>query len=284
MSEWWYYEAKPTIQTDEGIKARSQRGAFVKHWWADRWLAAMEKLMDQGRLQRGRRYARQGQVLSLVEGKGQISAQVQGSHPRPYKVQIEVAPLSEAEWAQVLQAMGERPLFVASLLAGEMPQTIEEVFSQAGLSLFPHRAGELMQACSCPDWAEVCKHLAAVHYILAERFDEDPFLLFRLRGMEQARLLAALGPAAPLEEAVAPPTYEMAPPLDEVIGDFWQMGPSAAPLRPQIAPPDVPYPLLARLGEPEFLPEARRWLAPLYDMVSQRALAVAFATEEEHRV
>lgn len=83
----WYYDFKPTrpIDTDQGIKAKSKRGDFVKNWWATRWIAAMERVMDRGRLQRGRNYARRGQVLSLEEGKGQITAKVQGRGARPTK-------------------------------------------------------------------------------------------------------------------------------------------------------------------------------------------------------
>ena len=148
--------------------------------------------MDRGRLQRGRSYARKGQVLSLEEGKGQIKAKVQGSRRTPYKVTIELTPLSEKDWEKVLAALVERPYFVAQLLSGEMPQEIEDAFQAAKLELFPGRR-ELKQHCNCPDPAAVCKHLAAVHYILAERFDEDPFLLFRLRGKKQEEILASLG-------------------------------------------------------------------------------------------
>lgn len=277
---WWYYDAKPTIETDEGIKAKSQRGAFVKNWWADRWLQAMERVMDRGRLQRGRRYARQGQVLSLEEKTGRITARVQGSRPTPYKVTIAVEPLDEAQWARVLEALAERPLFVAQLLAGEMPQAIEEAFQAVRLSLFPQEAGEMEQACNCPDWADVCKHLAAVHYILAERFDEDPFLLFRLRGKSQDEILASVGQGAVGVEPERP-AYLPAPPLDEVVDTFWQSGSELAGFRTHIALPDAPYPVLERLGEPDFLPDARRWLEPAYDDVAKTAVATAFADTEE---
>ena len=137
----WYYDFKPTrpIDTDQGIKAKSKRGDFVKNWWATRWIAAMERVMDRGRLQRGRNYARRGQVLSLEEGKGQITAKVQGSRRTPYKITIELTPLSEKDWEKVLAALAERPYFVARLLAGEMPQEIEEAFQAAKLDLFPGR-------------------------------------------------------------------------------------------------------------------------------------------------
>lgn len=277
----WYYDFKPTkpIETDKGIKAKSKRGDFVKNWWASRWLSAMERVMDRGRLQRGRSYARKGQVLSLEEGKGKIAAKVQGSRRTPYKVTIELTPLSQKDWEKVLAALAERPYFVAQLLAGEMPQEIEEAFRAAKLDLFPSRR-ELVQDCNCPDWADVCKHLAAVHYILAERFDEDPFLLFRLRGKAQEDILASLGSGLAEVETAVPPAYSPAPPLSESLHEFWQTGPALESFAVHIAPAEEPYPLLERLGNPDFYPESRRWLVKTYDLVMETAVQIAFQTEE----
>lgn len=277
---WYYdYDYKPTIKTDKGIKAKSKRGNFVKNWWATRWIAAMEKFMDSGRLARGRSYARKGQVLSLQESKGGITAKVQGSQRKPYKVEIDLAPLSEAQWEEVISALNERPLFVAQLLAGEMPQEIEEAFTAVNLSLFPSRR-ELSQDCSCPDWADVCKHLAAVHYILAERFDQDPFLLFRLRGKTEEEILNALGQAS-LDSDSDTPQYPPPPPLSESLSTFWQAGPELEHLHLHIRPPETPYPVLERLGTPTFLPEARRHLVLAYNALSEEAVAVAFSEETE---
>lgn len=273
----WYFNSKPTIETDKGIKAKSKRGDFVKNWWATRWIAAMEQVMDRGRLQRGRTYARKGQVLSLQEGQGQITAKVQGSRRTPYKTTIKLTPLSEKEWEKVLEALAERPFFVAQLLAGEMPQEIEEAFQAAKLNLFPGRR-ELRQDCNCPDWADVCKHLAAVHYILAERFDEDPFLLFRLRGKTQEEILASLGTGQGGMETAVSPQYIPAQPLTESLNNFWQTDLDGFAVH--ITPSEEPYPLLERLGEPDFLPEARRWLTKAFDAVSETAVHIAFQTED----
>ncbi len=276
----WYYDFEPTrpIETDQGIKARSKRGDFVKNWWATRWIRAMERVMDHGRLQRGRGYARKGQVLSLEEGQGRITAKVQGSQRTPYKVTIELTALPEKDWERVLAALGERPYFVAQLLAGEMPPEIEEVFQAVKLDLFPDKR-ELKQTCNCPDPASVCKHLAAVHYILAERFDADPFLLFRLRGKTQEEILASLRPGDGEMETAVTPQYGRAPSLSASLHEFWQPGPELAHFSVHIAPPEEPYPLLARLGEPDFFLEARRWLAKAYDVVSATAVELAFQPE-----
>ncbi|HSH03016.1 MAG TPA: hypothetical protein VLL52_10900, partial [Anaerolineae bacterium] len=251
----WYYEYKrrSTIETDAGIKAKSKRGDFAQNWWAQKWIGAMEALMDRGRLGRGRRYARQGQVLEVTEKKGKVVAKVQGSRSRPYKVNIELTTFREAEWKLILVRLQNQPLFMAQLLAGEMPAEIEAALAGTRLTLFPSKAGELAQSCSCPDWAEVCKHLAAVHYILAERFDEDPFLIFRLRGKTEEEIFEVLrqGEEEGIDEEVEMPAYEPAPPLS-ASADFWR---SQEVVAPQVVPPEQSYPVLTRLGEPSFMPD-----------------------------
>ncbi|MCP4420010.1 MAG: hypothetical protein GY805_25660, partial [Chloroflexi bacterium] len=270
----------PIIETDEGIKAKSKRGAFVKSWWATRWIEAMERLMDRGRLQRGRRYARKGQVVSLTEGTGEVIGKVQGSRKRPYTITIQIKPLTDTQWKQIIEALASRPIFMAQLLAGEMPQEIEEAFTDVNLSLFP-TARDLAQECNCPDWAEVCKHLAAVQYILAERFDEDPFLLFRLRGKTQDAILEALSKLQGVDglEETAVPEYDPPPPLADSLNDFWSIGEDATHFQTQIDVPDTPYPALARLGAPAFMEDVERWLKPAYDVMSETAVSTAFTDE-----
>ncbi|NJN55177.1 MAG: hypothetical protein HC804_10695 [Anaerolineae bacterium] len=236
----------------------------------------MEQVMDRGRLQRGRSYARKGQVLSLEESQGKITAKVQGSQHTPYKITIKLSPLPEKDWEKVFAALAERPYFVAQLLAGEMPQEIEEAFKSVRLDLFLSRR-ELSQNCNCSDWADVCKHLAAVHYILAERFDEDPFLLFRLRGKTQDEVLASLGTGDGEGETAVLPDYALAPPLKDSLANFWQT--ELEGFAVHIASPQEPYPLLERLGEPGFWPESRRWLIKAYDGVSETAVQIAFQSE-----
>ena len=188
----YYFKPTKPKEAKDGIKARSKRGSFAKNWWAQRWIAALERLVDSGRLSRGRSYARKGQVLSIEETKDGIAARVQGSRKTPYKVNIQIKSLTDAEWDKVFDAMAEQAIFTAQLLAGEMPQDIEQAFEAAKVSLFPAKRGDLKTDCSCPDYANPCKHVAATHYILGERFDEDPFLIFRLRGRTQEQVMQAL--------------------------------------------------------------------------------------------
>jgi uncharacterized Zn finger protein len=123
-----------------------------------------------GRLQRGRNYARRGQVISLEIDAGAVTASVQGSRAKPYRVRIGIAAYGKSEWAAVEEALASNAWFVATLLAGQMPADIEDVFTAVGLSLFPRNANELSLDCSCSDWEVPCKHLAAMFYLLAEQF------------------------------------------------------------------------------------------------------------------
>ena len=195
----WYPKPKPR-RPAKGIRAKTTRGQFGQTWWAGLWIEALERLVDPGRLSRGRSYARSGQVLNLDIKLGRVDSRVQGSRPTPYKVRIEIKPLAEKAWDKVVDAMAAQAIFAAKLLAGEMPHNIEEAFSTAKVSLFPAKRGDLVTECSCPDWANPCKHIAAVYYLLGEQFDEDPFLIFQLRGRIKAQIIAALRAARAADE------------------------------------------------------------------------------------
>jgi uncharacterized Zn finger protein len=248
----------------------------------------MERLVDNGRLQRGRNYARQGQVLNLDEIQDGMQARVQGSQRQPYRVTVRVSPLSDEQWGLVLDALAGQALFTAQLLAGEMPREIEQVFQAAGVSLFPERLGELQTDCSCPDHANPCKHVAATHYILGERFDEDPFLLFRLRGRSQEQILAGLrqrrtGEEAgeEIEEEVEETVLETFTPLDKNLAGFWEPGVALEEIAVTVRAPAIDGPLLKRLGEPAFLPDMQDQLLPAYHAIMRFALAVGGESPSE---
>lgn len=192
---YWDEPSQPR-EVKGGIKAQSTAGKFGRNWWARRWIDALENLDIDSRLSRGRSYARRGQVVSIEIAKGQVSALVQGSRSKPYKVAIGVKPIPAAGWRKAIDAMASEAGFSAKLLNGLMPDEIEKAFASAALSLLPESLSELETACSCPDWSNPCKHIAAVYYLLGEEFDRDPFLIFRLRGMEREELLRALGESA----------------------------------------------------------------------------------------
>ncbi len=179
-------------QAKGGIRAQSKRGTFGESWWAKRWMQVLDSFQPGGRLSRGRSYARRGQVLSVEVEKGQVLATVQGSRPQPYEVSMQVKVLAAAEWKKVAKAVSSQALFVAKLLASELPAEIEQVFLDEGVSLFPARVSDLRTNCSCPDWSNPCKHVAAVYCLLAEEFDRDPFLIFKMRGMSREEFSAVL--------------------------------------------------------------------------------------------
>lgn len=282
----WYYrdwERTRPIRPANGIKARTQRGAFGKSWWASRWIAALERLVDSGRLARGRSYARNGQVLSLdVQPEG-IAARVQGSRPAPYQVSIKFRRLSDDEWEKVADAMAAEALYAAKLLSGEMPEHIEEAFAAAGTSLFPDTGKDLVTECSCPDWSNPCKHVAAVHYLLGERFDADPFLIFLLRGWSKDDIIAALrarraGAAADEEAAVeAEEEEEAAPALVRAmsVSEFWALPSEVEEMRVSFEAPPVAALAVKRLGPPLFLRDSGAFTKSMeesYRSVSSHAL------------
>jgi len=173
-----------------GIKVR-KIGAT---WWGQRWIEALERMSRDylNRLGRGRSYARAGRVHDMHIEPGLVSARVTGSDSEPYKVTLRVAMLPPASWKKAIEAMSQQAVFAAELLSGQMPQDINQTFRAAGHSLFPAKQREIETDCSCPDWANPCKHVAAVHYVLGEAFDKDPFLLFELRGRTRQQVLGAL--------------------------------------------------------------------------------------------
>jgi uncharacterized Zn finger protein len=182
-------KAKPAPPA-HGIKMR-KIGAT---WWGQRWIEALEHMSRDylNRLGRGRAYARAGRVHAMHIAPGLVTAQVTGSDAETYSVTLRVAMMSLNSWQKVITTMGEQAVFSAELLAGHMPVEIDEAFRSAGHSLFLSKQRELETDCSCADWANPCKHVAAVHYVLGEAFDKDPFLLFELRGRTKQQVLGAL--------------------------------------------------------------------------------------------
>jgi uncharacterized Zn finger protein len=295
--DWYPKPSKP--RAADGIKAKSQRGKIGESWWAGKWIKALEPLMDAGRLSRGRSYARGGQVLNLDIGPGVVTSRVQGSRATPYKVKIAVKTLTAAEWSKVVDALAEQAIFAAKLLAGEMPKDVESAFEAARASLFPTQRADLQTNCSCPDYANPCKHVAAVYYLLGERFDEDPFLLFHLRGKDKEQLLAdlrqrraaddmALAEDSPPYEAVQASTPEAASaePLEASLDRFWELGEELETFHAPIVRPAVEAGLLKRLGKPPFERkpgEISDALATAYAATADYAMRLALGEEEAPR-
>jgi uncharacterized Zn finger protein len=275
----WYNDFPPSkpIAAKGGIKARSKRGAFATSWWGKRWLDVLEALNIGGRLERGRSYARKGQVLNIDIEPGSVHADVQGSRPEPYRIGIGVKQLAANETQRLAAELAKSPYFLAKLMTREMPQDIETLFDAARVSLFPARASELRTDCSCPDWSNPCKHIAAVYYLLGEEFDRDPFLIFRLRGLDTTAMLDSIRGAEPepLTQTAAQPET-----VPDVHGPRLARG-QAAPesfwegSRPEVdltaSADSTPAPLLRRLGNLPFW----RGQQPLLDTLEPGYAAAA---------
>jgi uncharacterized Zn finger protein len=275
-----YYEYYPRSQPRRakgGIKAQSRRGGFGTSWWASRWIAVLESFDIGARLGRGRSYARSGQVLSIEIEEGRVTAKVQGSRPKPYDVTIKVKTLTASAWKNVAAALSKEAIFAAGLLAGKMPENIEEAFKEAGVSLFPGTSKDLQTDCSCPDWSNPCKHVAAVYYLLGEEFDRDPFLIFRLRGMDRDKLLGHLHGSAPGESAAPEPrTPEILPQAIAVEHEaFWGRAEAPGESVGDAAIPPVAAALPARLGSFPFWRAQDGFLA---------AMEEAYRNASEHGV
>lgn len=263
-------------RVEGGIRAQSTRGEIGESWWSKRFIAVLESFPNLGgRLGRGRSYARAGQVLSLTIEPGAVHARVQGSVDPPYQVQIGLDTYDGPTWTAIEQAMATQALFLARLLAGEMPQQIEEAFTTAGAPLFPTRSQDLRMSCSCPDATVPCKHIAATFYLLAEAFDADPFQILHWRGRDRATLLANLralrapattprrrsggaakrarqrtDPPAPVGLGAAAALAELASPdLAQTVDRFW-VAPVPLPARPPTLATDVDL-VLRQLPAPD---------------------------------
>ncbi|HAG69787.1 MAG TPA: hypothetical protein DCL38_07425 [Lachnospiraceae bacterium] len=152
-------------------------------WWGRAWCENLERYADyESRLERGKRYLRTGTVVDLQIKKGVVSAKVQGRRKNPYKVEIRISPISEGNLQRIMGVCGKRVESMDMLLKGQFPEDLRETFIGEG-GLFP-TPKEISFNCSCPDWALMCKHVSAVLYGIGVRFDEDPLLFFKLRGIE----------------------------------------------------------------------------------------------------
>ena len=168
------------------------QGLGQQPWWVEQWMELINGYRFKKRLERAWEYARSGNVLSIrFEGR-RVHARVQGSGEDPYKVKLWLDVLSDDDWRYVLEALGQKARWSAQLLAGVMPQDIERAFAASGRRLFPFKLQEVRSECTCPDKINPCKHVSAVYYLMGERFSEDPFVLFQLRGRTRAQLLTDL--------------------------------------------------------------------------------------------
>jgi uncharacterized Zn finger protein len=272
MEYYWY--KKPASSAPRavagGIKAQNKRGAFGQKWWGKQWITTLESFDIGERVTRGKSYARKGQVTDLViTAKKGVAAKVQGSRVRPYKVFITLTPYSKAQKELLAQKLTSKPIYIAQLLSGEMPENLERVLKIAGLSLFPGKYNDLTTTCSCPDYSNPCKHIAAVFYLMAEAFDQDPFLLFTLRGIEKEEFLKNIGYKR--QTAIGDELPAIPEPLPTEHGAFWQYSPSPDPVCIHKTPAGNAT-MVKRLGSIPYWRSSKNFMSAMETTYSQTSL------------
>lgn len=176
-----------------GIRTQESRSGTGRSWWARRWREVLEGMGLKGRLGRGRNYAMSGQVVKMELEGNEVRARVQGTRPDPYEIKIVFRTPDEAARARIISALKSEPMLVARLLADDLPSEIEELFKAEGYDFFPGgkiapRVYDMTTSCSCPDYANPCKHSCAVLYVLGEEIARRPATLLELRGIELEEL------------------------------------------------------------------------------------------------
>lgn len=171
-----------------GIRAQESRTGAGRSWWTREWTRRLEAMGLRGRLGRGKSYALSGQVVSLALAGPHVAAQVQGTRPDPYAVTLDFRTPDAAARARIVAALRAEPMLVARLLADDLPSEVSAIFRAEGYDLFPGgKLGpgryDMTTACSCPDYANPCKHTAAVLLLLGEEVARRPVTLLELRGI-----------------------------------------------------------------------------------------------------
>ncbi len=268
-----------------------------REWWVERWLELLDSYRFKKRLERARVYARQGNVLSIDFQGQKVFARVQGTEIEPYQVSIWLESFTDEEWQYVIETMSQKAIFSAKLLAGEMPTNIEQVFTGNGLSLFPFRLDDVRSQCSCPDQANPCKHIGAVYYLLADRFSEDPFVLFQLRGRTKEQIIEALRQMrsrGSIERGNKGETPILQPQYSLKIDHFWQYDEPLESSLVVIVPPPSNETVLDVLGNIPLANDATKnpesntvsakavmqYLDTVYKAVSQQAIISAMKVGE----
>ena len=201
---------------------------FSRTWWGQRFIEALEEFTDSARLGRGRSYASGGRIIEYTLSKGTVTAKVRGSinpyfgvYKEPiYKTSITIKAITSVDWTKVIRQIASRADLITKLLMNEMPDTIEDAFSGLGLHLLPHSERDFVTSCSCPDWANPCKHIAGVYYLLASALDNDPFLMFELRGLSRNDLHSELA-RSPLGRILASALDADEEPLVEPVTSYY---------------------------------------------------------------
>jgi uncharacterized Zn finger protein len=220
----WYYGFKPYVPV-AARRARAEREVarhikkgqtirpvqiegrtIARTFWGEAWCTNLESYSDfENRLPRGRTYVRNGSVVHLEIDKGRIKAMVSGSEL--YKVQIDISSFPKKKWSALKNQCGGQIGSLVELLQGKLSKAVMAVVTDPNHGLFPN-PDEIKMSCSCPDWAGMCKHVAATLYGIGNRLDSSPELLFVLRGVDHLELIDQAISAKPLGGPNDAPTIE----------------------------------------------------------------------------
>jgi uncharacterized Zn finger protein len=195
MSKRKRHALRTPLSVKGGIRAQNAHSGHLRVWWSRRWTEMLENFRLGARLGRGRSYAVSGQVSTLSIEAGCVSASVQGTSSEPYESVLHFQCVDGEAKARIVAALRARPVWVARLLVGDLPFEVEPLFLAEGCPLFPKRNHDLVSRCTCPDWANPCKHLAAVYFLLGETITKNPLLLLNLRGVSRADVVGEIAPA-----------------------------------------------------------------------------------------
>jgi uncharacterized Zn finger protein len=210
---------------------------IARTFWGKAWCENLERYSDyENRLPRGRTYVRNGSVVDLQIGGGEVKAMVSGS--QIYKVAVKVTPVSKARWQSLCSDCAGTIDSLVELLQGRFSKGVMERMCLQGTGLFPSPA-EIQLSCSCPDWASMCKHVAAVLYAIGARLDQQPELLFKMHEVDEKELIAKAGKELPLGgKAPAPEKTLGSEDLSAIFGlEMAQTADAAAPLPTPAAKP-----------------------------------------------
>lgn len=282
-------EASGETGTSAG-RVVSSNGRAEHSWWAGRWMRALAQVLDGNRISDGRACARAGRVTQLEIQPGLVLAEVQSSANAthaPYRVRMATAIFTDTQWDRIIALMGQRAIYAAQLINGEMPEDIEEVFQVAGVSLFPASMHDLGASCTCSEWPSACRHVVAVFCELGERIDSDPFLLFTIRGRTKEQIMSALrdqraeqydGVALPAPSLPEPGAITDPRALPTDLDEFWHLDSRLEDIQIRITPPEIEAELLKVLGDLSFVEKQniRDQLTEIYERVSKRSLDLAF--------
>lgn len=265
-----------------GLKLAIADAHFEGHHAARAWIEPIERAGAHA-LVEGTEYARLGQTRRMSVSPGLVEGAVQGRADRAYATSISLTVFTDDQWRRIVALLADQARYSARLLASELPPDIEEPFQRLGLHLFPSDADPARPACNCGHEDLWCKHAICLALLVAERLVHDPLLIFTLRGLPESELLdrlrdlralsAAGGRSVPMYRPAVPGASDyQAPPLEESLQTFWDTPEDLDALDYRPTPPEVPHPLLRRLG-PSPWPQGKfplvGLLATCYEIVTE---------------